>query len=129
MNAPGTPSDSVVESALERSGAPWRKVAPGEWGLGVEAGGWPLDVGLARRAGLLRAQAEVLGPGVADAAAVLHRNRRLVIVRFAAASSGAVWIQGEIPVSAAMHAHEVDRLLGLVLEAAEGLRAAYAARR
>jgi hypothetical protein len=119
----------AVEACLEASGAPWRRVAEGEWGLAVQAAGWPLHVGLALRGGLLRAQAEVLGDPVADAAAVLHRNRRLVLVRFAATVAGAIWVQGELPASSATRADEVDRLLGLLIAAADELRAPYAARR
>ena len=71
----------------------------------------------------------MLGEAVADAAAVLHRNRRLVLVRFAASAAGAIWIQGELPASSAADAEEVDRLLGLLIAAADELRAPYAARR
>jgi hypothetical protein len=129
VTVPESAVAGAVEACLEASGAPWRRVADGEWGLAAQAAGWPLHVGLALRGGLLRAQAEVLGEAVADAAAVLHRNRRLVLVRFAASAAGAIWIQGELPASSAAHAEEVDRLLGLLIAAADELRAPYAARR
>jgi hypothetical protein len=81
-------------------------------------------VGVAERGGLLRAQAEALAEGVADPADVLRRNRRLVLVRFAASRAGAIWVHGELPASAAGDAREVDRLLGLLIDAADELRAA-----
>jgi hypothetical protein len=114
-----------VEACLEASGASWSRVAEGEWGLVAQAGGWPLHTGLSLRGGLLRAQAEVLAGGVADPAAVLHRNRRLVLVRFASSAAGAIWVHGELPVLAAADQREVDRLLGLLIEAADELRAAW----
>ena len=113
----------AVEAALRGAGVPWRRVAPGEWGLVAEAAGWDLHVGIALRDGLLAAQAEVLPPGRADPHALLHRNRRLRLVRFAHTSARAVWVQGELPLSA-VTAEQVDRLLGLVAQAAGDVRAA-----
>ena len=113
----------AVEAALRVAGAPWRRVAPGEWGLVAEAAGWDLHVGVALRDGLLAAQAEVLPPGRADPHALLHRNRRLRLVRFAHTGAGAVWVQGELPLRA-VTAEEVDRLLGLLAQAAADVRAA-----
>jgi putative sensory transduction regulator len=120
----GVPVHAAVEACLTSSGAPWRRVAEGEWGLIAEAGGWPLDVGVAVRNGLLTAQAEVLAPGRAEPHALLHRNRRLRLVRFAHTSAGAVWVQGELPLVAAARAGEIDRLLGLLVQAADELRGA-----
>ena len=123
MTAPDVVSAvHAVERCLARAGAPWRTVAPGEWGLDAQAGGWPLAVGLALRGGLLRAQAEVLAPGRSDPHVLLHRNRRTVLVRLSHASTGAVWIQGELPLPAVTE-EQVDRLLGLVLETADDVRA------
>lgn len=119
---------AAVEACLTRSAAPWRAVAAGEWGLRADAGGWPLDVGLAVRAGVLRAQAEVLSPGAADPHALLYRNRRLVLVRLAHTGDGTIWVQGEIPAVAAEHEREVDRLLGALVAAADDVRAAARAR-
>jgi hypothetical protein len=113
----------AVEKSLRESGVAWRSVAPGEWGLTVPAGGWDLHVGLALRDGMLAAQAEVLGPGMASERALLRRNRTVRIVRFAVTAAGAVYVQGEVP-EAAVTAAEVDRLLGLLVAAAEELRAA-----
>jgi hypothetical protein len=116
------PSKSV-EDALRESGARWRSVAPGEWGLVAPAGGRDLHVGLALRGGLLAAQAEVAPPGRASEHALLHRNRTLRLVRFAHTAAGAVYVQGEIP-EAAVTPAEVDRLLGLLVAAADELRGA-----
>jgi hypothetical protein len=113
----------AVEDALRGAGVAWRRVAAGEWGLVAEAGGWDLHVGLALRDGLLAAQAEALPPGRADPDALLHRNRRLRLVRFAHSAAGAVWVQGELPLGA-VTAAEVDRLLGVLAQAAADVRAA-----
>jgi putative sensory transduction regulator len=115
-----------VETSLRDSGAEWRRVADGEWGLTAPAGGWDLDVGLALRGGMLAVQAEVIGPGRADEHALLRRNRTLRLVRFSHTAAGAVYVQGELP-AAAVTAAEVDRLLGLLVAAAEELRAALGA--
>jgi hypothetical protein len=112
-----------VETSLRNSGAEWRRVADGEWGVTVPAGGWDLDVGVALRGGMLAVQAEVLGPGGADEHALLRRNRTLRLVRFSHTAAGAVYVQGELP-EAAVTAPEVDRLLGLLVAAAEEVRAA-----
>ena len=114
---------AAVEESLRDSGVAWRRAAAGEWGLVVCAGGSDLHVGLALRGGLLVAQAEVLGPGVADEHALLRRNRALRLVRFAHTAVGAVYAQGELP-EAAVTPAEVDRLLGLLVDAADELRGA-----
>jgi hypothetical protein len=113
----------AVEDALEQSGATWRRVASGEWGLTVPAGARELEIGLALRGGMLAAQAEVLAPGVTSEHALLRRNRTLRIVRFAHTAAGAVYLQGELP-EAAVTVAEVDRLLGLLVAAAEEVRGA-----
>jgi Putative bacterial sensory transduction regulator len=120
------PVHAAVEACLTSSGVPWRRVAEGEWGLVADAGGWPLQVGVALRDGLLTAQAEVLAPGRAEPHALLHRNRRLRLVRFAHTSAGAIWVQGELPLVAAADTAEVDRLLGLLVQAAGEAREAVA---
>jgi hypothetical protein len=116
----------AIEESLRDSGVAWRRVADGEWGLTVQAGGWDLHVGLALRGGLLAVQGEVVGPGQADEHALLRRNRTLRIVRFAHTAAGAVYVQGEVP-EAAITPAEVDRLLGLAVDAAEELRRAVSA--
>ena len=117
---------AAVEESLQDSGARWRRVADGEWGLTVAAGGFDLHVGLALRGGLLAAQAEVVGPGRVGEHALLRRNRALRLVRFAHSAAGAVYVQGELP-EAAVTVAEVDRLLGLLVDAAEELRLAVGA--
>lgn len=112
-----------MEACLTAGGTPWRRVAPGEWGLRAEAAGAPLDIGIALRGGLLRAQAEVLAPGAADPHELLYRNRRLALARFAHTAAGAVWIVADLP-EAAVTAGELDRLLGLLVQAADDVRAA-----
>jgi hypothetical protein len=119
-------SHEAIEESLADSDVAWRRVADGEWGLTVQADDWDLHLGLALRGGLLAVQAEVLGPGQAGEHALLRRNRALRIVRFAHTAAGAVYVQGEIP-EAAITPVEVDRLLGLAVDAAEELRRAVAA--
>ncbi|HEV2061681.1 MAG TPA: hypothetical protein VGR12_02420 [Solirubrobacteraceae bacterium] len=94
-----------------------REVAPGEWGLSVEAAGWPLHVGLAFRDGLLRAQCEALPPDRVADHELLFRNRGLVLVRYAHTGAGAVWVHGELPAEL-VSVEWLDRLLGLLVEAA-----------
>jgi hypothetical protein len=113
---------AAVEEALRESGVTWRRVAPGEWGLRAPVGpSGLLDVGLAVRGEMLSAQAEVVGPGVVSNFALLRRNRALRIVRFAVTAAGAVYVQGDLPL-AAVSVVEVDRLLGLLVAAADELR-------
>jgi hypothetical protein len=111
----------AVEEALRESGVTWRRAAVLEWGLTVPCGGWDLFVGLAVRGGMLCAQAEVVGPGGVSEFELLRRNRTLRLVRFSVTAAGAVYAQGELPV-ACVDAGEVDRLLGLLVAAAEGVR-------
>ena len=74
-------------------------------------------------AGCSRAQAEIAGPGELSEHALLRRNRTLRIVRFSHTAAGAVYLQGEVPEGAVTVA-EVDRLLGLLVAAAEEARGA-----
>ncbi|MBJ7330010.1 MAG: YbjN domain-containing protein [Solirubrobacteraceae bacterium] len=87
----------------------------------MDAAGWPLDIGLAVRAGVLRAQAQALGPGAVAAHELLHRNRRLRLVRFTHAADGAVWVEADLPAEAVTEPL-VDRLLGSVVAAATTIR-------
>ena len=115
-------TDGLIDDYLSGLEASTRRVASGEWGLSVEdVAGWPLHVGLALRGGLLRAQAEVVGPGQVDDHEVLFRNRSLALVRYAHTGAGAVWVVGDLPASC-VDAAELDRLLGLVVSAAADLR-------
>ncbi|MCW3007975.1 MAG: hypothetical protein JWP17_2601 [Solirubrobacterales bacterium] len=115
-------STVAIDEYLSAVEAETRRVAPGEWGLSApDVGGWPLHVGLRLNHGLLRAQAEVVGPGQVDDHEVLVRNRTLAIVRYAHTHAGAVWVVGDLP-ERAIDAAELDRLLGVLVAAAGDLR-------
>lgn len=107
----------IVNAYVESLDGDWRRLAPGEWGLTVEAAGWPLHVGVALRDGLLRVQAEALGPDLLSDHELLHRNRGLRLVRYAHAGDGTVWVQGEVP-QGAVDPALLDGLLGAVAGAA-----------
>jgi len=112
-----TQVENTVSDFLASLEAPSREVAPGEWGITVEAAGWPLHVGLAFRDGLLRAQCEAVGPEQVGAHELLFRNRGLVLVRYAQSGAGAVWVHGELPPELVTPSW-LDRMLGLLVEAA-----------
>ena len=112
-----TEVENNVQDFLGSLDAESRRVAPGEWGLSVEAAGWPLHVGLAFRDGLLRAQAEALGPEQVPDHELLFRNRGLVLVRYAHTGGGAVYVQGELPPEL-VTVEWLDRLLGMLVDAA-----------
>lgn len=90
-----------IDAFLQDLGQPWRRVGDQAWGLTLDdVGGWPLDVGLAVRKPapeLLAIQAPVCRAGQLDPRELLHRSRRLVLVRFTATRAGEVWLQGELP--------------------------------
>jgi hypothetical protein len=94
-----------------------RQLAHGEWGLTAEAGGWPLHVGVAVRDGFVRGQANVAPPDALDAHQLLFWNRQTHLVRFAHTRAGEVHVMGELP-EAAVTPTELDRLLGLLVQAA-----------
>jgi len=102
-----------------------RRVAHGEWGVTLDeerGGGWPLDVGLRLADGLLRVQAFALPyrEGL-DFGQVLHWNRQTRMARFACTRTGDIWVHGDLPADA-VSAEHLDRLLGLVVEAALNAR-------
>jgi hypothetical protein len=108
----------AVERYLNGVGA--RRLADGEWGLTI-ADEHPLDIGIRVVDGLLRIQAFALR--AADAPAdedVLHWNRGARVVRFARTRSGDLWVQADLFLDAAA---SLDRVLGLVVEAARSARA------
>lgn len=112
----------AVGRYLESVGA--RRLADGEWGLTVEDE-HPLDVGIRIAEGLVRIQAFAVpaadAPPDEDA---LHWNRATRVVRYARTRSGDLWVQAELFLDAA---GALDRVLGLVVEAARAARgAAYA---
>ena len=114
-----------VERALRDGGVAWRRVAPREWGLTADAGGWELHIGVVLRDGLVCAQGEALAARRAravDPHDLLRRNRALHLVRLAHTAAGDVYVQGEVPAPAAPE--HVDRLLGALVQAADDVRSA-----
>jgi hypothetical protein len=102
-----------------------RRLAHGEWGITVpaeELDGEPLDVGLRVADGLLRAQAVVLhGAADLDPWMLLWWNRQTRIVRLGCTRSRDVWVHADLP-AACVDERAVDRLLGLLVEAALAVR-------
>jgi hypothetical protein len=102
-----------------------RRLAHGEWGLtvpGERLDGEPLDVGLRLADGLLRVQAIALhGAGDLDAWMLLWWNRQTRLVRFGCTRSRDIWVHADVPATA-VDERELDRVLGLVTEAAQAVR-------
>jgi Putative bacterial sensory transduction regulator len=115
---------SVVDAYIAGLEGETRQVAFAEWGITLDAAGWPLHVGVAIRDGVLRAQAQVVEPGRIDPHDLLRWNRQIPFLRFAHTRDGEVWIQGDLPLTAVSPA-ELDRFLGLlVLSATQARQAA-----
>jgi hypothetical protein len=112
---------AVVDAYLQGLDGDIRRVSESEWGLTVEAGGWPLHVGVAIRDGLLRAQAQVADPGALDPEALLRWNRQVPLVAFGLTRSGEVWLGGALPLPA-LDALTLDRFLGLLVRVAHEAR-------
>jgi Putative bacterial sensory transduction regulator len=125
MAAEETDAVATIEAYLATLDADTRRVAGGEWGLTVDAAGWPLHVGVALREGLLRAQAEVVDADRIDEHVLLHWNRSLPFVRFSHTGAGAVWVQGDLPIEA-VSAERLDGFLGLLVRVATQAREAAA---
>jgi len=98
-----------------------RHVASGEWGLSLDAAGYVLDVGIAIRGPLLRAQAAVLPPGLIDPHQLLYWNRQAPLVCFAENRAGEVFVSGEIPLES-VSTETLDRFLGLLVASATRAR-------
>lgn len=96
-------------------------MAPGQWGLTLEAAGYVLDVGIAIRGGLVRAQAAVLPAGMIDPHQLLYWNRQAPLVCFAENRAGELFVCGELPVQAAS-GEVLDQFLGLLLASATRAR-------
>ena len=113
----------VAELAV--AGRDARRLGHGEWGITVRSeatGDWPLDVGVRLADGVLRVQAEALEAGDAvNPWNLLHWNRQTRFVRFGCTRAGAIWVHGDLP-AAAVDEQALDRLLGLVAEAALAAR-------
>ena len=102
-----------------------RRLAHAEWGLtvpGEQLDGEPLDVGVRVADGLMRVQAIALhGAADVDPWMLLWWNRQTRLVRFGCTQGGEIWVHADLPV-AAVDEPGVDRLLGLVVEAAVTVR-------
>lgn len=133
MPAPPSPAAPAVIDAYLASlpALGGRRLAHGEWGITIPAENLgddaPLDVGLRLADGLLRAQALALhGGGELDPWMLLWWNRQTRMVRFGCTRSRDIWVHADVP-APNLDEKGVDRLLGLVAEAAGGVRD-YAAR-
>jgi hypothetical protein len=104
-----------------------RRLSDGHWGVTIDAehaGGWPLDVGIRLDEGLLRIQAFALpARDELNPWNLLHWNRQTRMVRYSCTRSGDIWVNADLP-AAALDEKLLDRLLGLVAEAALAIRAA-----
>jgi hypothetical protein len=98
-----------------------RQVAPGEWGLTLDAAGLRLHLGLVIRGPFLRAQAAVLPPGLIDPHQLLYWNRQAPLVCFAENRAGEVFVCGELPLES-LDTETLDRFLGLLLASATRAR-------
>lgn len=117
----GSSPAEQVQSFLSSLDTEVRTVAPGEWGITVDAAGYVLDVGIAIHGPLLRAQAAVLPPGLIDPHQLLYWNRQAPLVCFAENRAGEVFVTGEIPLESLGH-ELLDRFLGLLLASATRAR-------
>jgi hypothetical protein len=102
-----------------------RRLAHTEWGLtvpGEQLDGDPLDIGLRVSEGLMRVQAIALhGAGELDAWMLLWWNRQTRLVRFGCSRSRDIWVHADVP-AGSVDESELDRVLGLVAEAAVAVR-------
>jgi hypothetical protein len=115
----------VVDKYIAALPGSTRRLERGEWGITVaaeQARGWPLEVGVRVADGVLRVQAFALeASDELDPWLLLHWNRQTRYVRFACTRSGDIWVHGDLP-APELEEHMVDRLLGLVVEAALAAR-------
>jgi Putative bacterial sensory transduction regulator len=115
----------VVDAYVSGLPGETRRLAHGEWGITVaaeRARGWPLEIGVRVADGLLRVQAFALSASEdLNPWNFLHWNRQTRQARFACTRSGDIWVHADLPVSG-LDEQAVDRLLGLVVEAALAAR-------
>jgi hypothetical protein len=115
----------IVESYIQSLPGERRRIAHAEWGVtldGDHAAGWPLDVGLRIADGLLTVKGHALGdPEHVDPWMLLWWNRSTRIVRFSCTQGREIWVHADLPVGV-LDERELDRLLGLVVEAAIAVR-------
>jgi hypothetical protein len=114
-------STDRVASFMSSLDSEVREVAPSEWGLTLDAAGYPLDVGVSIRGALLRAQAAVLPAGLIDPHQLLYWNRQAPLVCFAENRAGEVFVCGELPLES-LEEETLDRFLGLLLASAARAR-------
>jgi hypothetical protein len=102
-----------------------RRPAHAEWGVTLDAehgGGWPLDLGLRIADGLLTVKAHALtDPEHLDPWMLLWWNRSTRHVRFGCTQAREIWVHADMAASA-IGERDLDRLLGLVVEAAVAVR-------
>ncbi len=122
----------VIDSYMRALPGPARRVSSDEWGFTVPpetACGWPLEVGLRLERGLVTVKAHALrDPEGMDPWMPLRWNRHTRMVRYAATESHEVWVHADLSASAVSE-RQLDRLLGLVVEAAVAIRELQLARR
>jgi hypothetical protein len=115
----------VVDEYIAALPGETRRLGHAEWGItvaGDQAAGWPLDMSVRIADGIMRVQAFALkADDSINAWNFLHWNRSTRYVRFGCTRDGDIWVVADLPV-AAVDAREVDRLMGLVVEAAVAAR-------
>jgi Putative bacterial sensory transduction regulator len=115
----------VVDTYVRALPEGGRRLAHAEWGLTIPAdaaGGRALDVGLRIADGMLRAKAAALADATAlDPWMLLWWNRQTRLVRFGCTRGRDIWVHADVPV-AGLDEQAVDRVLGLVAEAAIAVR-------
>jgi hypothetical protein len=121
MPEPDPTARETLERFMAALGGDVREVASGEWGLSLEAGGFPLELGVSVRGRFVRAQAAVLPPDVIDPHQLLYWNRQAPLVCFAENRAGEVWVSGELPLTG-LDAETLDQFLGLLLSLAARAR-------
>jgi hypothetical protein len=114
-------ADERVSAYLAALPTEVRAGPPGQWSLTLEAAGLPLELSLARRGLLLRAEAAVLPPGLIEPRQLLFWNRQAPLVCFAENEAGEVLVCGEVPLQS-LDAELVDQFLGLLLASATRAR-------
>jgi hypothetical protein len=102
-----------------------RRLAHGEWGVtvpGENVGGEAIEASLRIADGLLRVQALALhAASDLDPWMLLWWNRQTRLVRFGCTRSRDIWVHADVP-APGLDERGVDRLLGLVTEAALNVR-------
>ena len=115
----------VIDAYVRELPGEGRRLAHGEWGVTVaaeSAGGAPLDIGLRIADGMLTAKAvAVHGAADLDPWMLLWWNRQTRFVRFGCTRGRDIWVHADVPV-VGLDERAVDRLLGLVAEAALAVR-------